>query len=156
MRFSSRASVPSFCIALMICGSGSPALSQTATSLPGITVDAPTVRPKPKQHVPAQGAVHDPAPTTTVGTVLAAPIPESAKLAKLATITGSCVGGCATSFRSPNVPYHGCSLSSGPTSSIPCRNIYNFKTYEECRATSMLIGWRPNDIPWYCSSLALK
>lgn len=43
MRFSSRAFVPSFCVALLICGSGSPALSQTAGSLPSVTVDAPTV-----------------------------------------------------------------------------------------------------------------
>src|SRR5437879_4928074 len=156
MRFSSRVSAPPFCIALVICGSGSPAFSQTATSLPDVIVDAPTVRPKPKQHALARSAVHDRTPTTTVATILAASAPESAKLAKLASITGSCVGGCATSFRSGNAPWHGCSLSSGPAPSLPCRNIYNFKTYEECRATSLLIGWRGNDIPWYCSSLALK
>ena len=156
MRFSSHLSAPALCIAVMICGSGSPALSQTSTSLPGVTIDAPTLRSKSKQHVPARTAARDAAPTGTVGSVLAAPMPESAKLTRLASLTGSCAGGCATSFRTPNVPYHGCSLSSGPTSSIPCRNIYGFKTYEECRATSMLIGWRPNDIPWYCGSLALK
>jgi hypothetical protein len=156
MRFSSRLSASSFGIALMMCGAGSPASSQTATSVPSVTVEAPTVRPKSKPHVLARSVVRDVTPTTTVGTVLSASIPESAKLAKLATLTGSCVGGCATSFRTPNTVYRGCSLSSGPMSSVPCRNIYGFKTYEECRATSMLIGWRPNDIPWYCSSLALK
>lgn len=156
MRFSSRVSARSFCIALMICGSGSPALSQTATTLPSVTVDAPTVRAKPKQHALARSAAHSLTPTTTVGTILVASIPEPAKLAKLESIAGSCVGGCATSFRSGTAPWHGCSISAWPAMSSTCRNVYNFKTYEECRATGMLLGWRPNDVPWYCSSLALK
>jgi hypothetical protein len=142
-------------MALMISGSSDPALSQTATTLPNVTVDAPTVRPKPKQHAVARHAVNIQA-TTTVGTILAAPISDSAKLAKYASVTGSCVGGCSTSFKSGSAPWHGCSISSYPALSPTCRNVANFKTYEECRAASMLMGWRPNDIPWYCSSLALK
>jgi len=156
MRFSSRGAAPLVCVALIMCGSGSPALSQTAKSLPSVAVDAPTVRLKPKPHAVARGAVHDGTQASTVGAVLATPISESAKIAKLATLTGSCVGGCATSAVTPSAANHGCSLSAGGMSAIPCRNIYGFKSYEECRATSMLIGWRPNDIPWYCSSLALK
>lgn len=156
VRFSSCVSAPAFCIALMISGLGSQALSQTATTLPNVTVDAPTVRPKPKQHALARHAIHHPSSATTIGTILVSPSSDSAKLAKYASITGSCVGGCSTSFRSGTAPWHGCSISAYPALSPTCRNVGNFKTYEECRATSMLMGWRPNDIPWYCSSLALK
>ncbi|MBW7968425.1 hypothetical protein [Bradyrhizobium sp. BR 10289] len=156
MRFSSRGAALFFCVALIVCGSGGSALSQTATSIPGVAVDAPTARLKPKQHPVVRSAIYDGAQTATVGGVLAAPISDSAKIARLATLTGSCVGGCATSASTPSAANHGCSLSAGGMSAIPCRNIYGFKSYEECRATSMLIGWRPNDIPWYCSSLALK
>jgi hypothetical protein len=40
--------------------------------------------------------------------------------------------------------------------SSTCRNVANFKTYEECRETGLLMGWRSSETPWYCSSLALK
>lgn len=163
MWFSSRVSVANFCIALLMCGFGGPAVSQTATStanptrtLPSVTVDAPTVRPKLRPQAVARSAVHHRTSTTTVQTILAASTSDSEKLAKLASITGSCVGGCVTSFRSGNDPWHGCSVSSWPALSPTCRNVAGFKTYEECRGIGLLMGWRSSEIPWYCSSLALK
>jgi hypothetical protein len=37
-----------------------------------------------------------------------------------------------------------------------CRNIGNYKTFNECREAGLLTGWRVNEVPWYCASLALK
>ena len=163
MRFSSRVFVANSCIALLMCGFGGPAVSQTATStanatrtLPTVTVYAPTVRPNLRSQAAARSAVHHRTSTTTVQTILTASTSDSEKLAKLASITGSCVGGCVTSFRSGNDPWHGCSVSSWPALSPTCRNVAGFKTYEECRGIGLLTGWRGTEIPWYCSSLALK
>ncbi len=162
MRFSSRVFVANSCIALLMCGFGGPAVSQTATStanatrtLPTVTVNAPTVRPRSRAQAVVRGVVHRTS-TTTAQTILAASTSDFEKLAMLANITGSCVGGCVTSFRSGNDPWHGCSVSSWPSPSPTCRNVAGFKTYEECRGIGLLMGWRGNEIPWYCSSLALK
>jgi hypothetical protein len=163
MRFSSRVFVANSCLALLMCGFGGPAVSQTSTSaanvartLPTVTVNAPTVRPRLRPQAVARSAVHHRTSTTTVQTILAASTSDFEKLAMLANITGSCVGGCVTSFRSGNAPWHGCSVTSWPSPSPTCRNVAGFKTYEECRGMGLLTGWRGNEIPWYCSSLALK
>ncbi|MCS3730253.1 hypothetical protein [Bradyrhizobium betae] len=78
------------------------------------------------------------------------------KLAKLESISGSCVDGCQTSFRTGNAPWRGCSASGWPALSTTCRNIYHFKTYAECTGTGLLLGWQSRELTWYCSSLALK
>jgi hypothetical protein len=141
-------------IALLLCGPSGTAMSQTAipsgatTSLPNVVVEAP------KQRAVARSTI---SPRTSPGTPTpsASPMSVTARLAKLANITGSCVDGCQTSFRSGDAPWHGCSVSAG-TYSATCRNAVNFKTYAECTEVSRLVGWRSNEASWYCTSLALK
>jgi len=166
MRFSSlfvaSPALASLSIALFLCGLSGTAMSQTAapsggatTSLPDVVVEAPNqvARPqKPKQqHAVARNTV-PPRTSPTTPTPSASP---TAKLAKLASATGSCVGGCVTSFRSGDAPWHGCSVSGGTLSST-CRNVANFKTYAECTEAGLITGWRTNEVSGYCSSLALK
>jgi hypothetical protein len=81
--------------------------------------------------------------------------PISAKLARLESVTGSCVGGCVTSFRSGNAPWHGCSISAGGYSPT-CRNTRNYKTYSECTESGLTLGWRNTEVAWNCTSLGLK
>jgi hypothetical protein len=69
--------------------------------------------------------------------------------------TGSCIGGCASSMKSGNAPWVGCSVSGG-THSPTCRNVGGWKTYAECAAAGLKIGWRGPDNSWYCTSLGLK
>jgi hypothetical protein len=150
--------------ALFICGLTGPAMSQTvippasgATALPSAVVQAPkrvVTRQKPKQSAVSRDTV-SPRTSQTTETP-AAPESVSAKLDKLAKATGSCVGGGVTSFRYGDAPWHGCSTSGWPALSPTCRNVGNYKTYAECTEAGLLTGWRPNEIPWYCSSLALK
>jgi hypothetical protein len=166
MRFSSlfvtSVAIVSMSIALLLCGLSSTAMSQTATPaaapLPDIVVDAPkhvARSHKPAQHAVARSTVSHPASVATE-TPSAAPESVTAKLAKLERNTGSCAGGCQSSFRSGNEPWHGCNGSSWPALSPTCRNVGNYKTYNECREAGLLTGWRVNEVPWYCSSLALK
>jgi hypothetical protein len=142
----------------LLCGLSGTAMSQTAagsaTSLPGVMVEAPKQVARP--HRPKQAAVASRRTSPTTQTPSAAPDPVSAKLAKLANATGSCVDGCVTSFKYGNAPWHGCSVSGWPALSPTCRNVANFKTYAECTEAGLLTGWRNNDVGWYCSSLALK
>ena len=63
-------------------------------------------------------------------------------------------GATTTSFRSGNAPWIGCSGAAGWTHfSSTCRNLANFKSYNECTpgvakaAGTSLESW------WYCSSL---
>jgi hypothetical protein len=141
----------------LLCGLSGTAMSQTPTgsagSLPRITVEAPRQVARPTRNPVARSSVSRTSPTTQ--TPLAAPGSVSTKLARLASATGSCVGGCATSFKYGDAPWHGCSVSGGTLSST-CRNTANYKTYSECTEAGLLIGWRPGDVSWYCSSLALK
>ncbi|WP_139020594.1 hypothetical protein [Bradyrhizobium sp. ORS 285] len=37
-----------------------------------------------------------------------------------------------------------------------CKNVYQFKDYADCHSASIKMGWRTNDIWWYCSSLGFK
>ena len=127
------------------------------TSLPSVVVEAPrqVARPqKPKQRAVAHSTV-SPRTSPTTPTRSASLMSPTAQLAKLASTTGSCVGGCVTSFRSGDAPWHGCSVSGGTLSST-CRNVANFKTYAECTEAGLITGWRTNEVSWYCSSLALK
>ena len=150
--------------ALLLCGLSGTAISQTATpsggattSLPNVVVEAPKqVAPqKPKQRAVARSTV-SPRTSPTIPTPSASPMSPAAQLAKLANATGSCVGGCVTSFRSGNAPWIGCSGSGWPALSSTCRNVGNYKTYAECTEAGLITGWRGNEVSWYCSSLALK
>ena len=154
-----------FVAGLMCCLSGT-AMSQTAipssggatNSLPNVVVEAPKqlARPqKPKQREVARSTV-SPRTSPTTPTPLASPMSPAAELARLANATGSCVGGCVTSFRSGDAPWHGCSVSGWPAQSPTCRNVGNYKTYAECTEAGLITGWRGNEVSWYCSSLALK
>ena len=142
----------------LLCGLSGTAMSETATgsaaSLPSIMVEAPKQIARPKHSAVARSTVSH-RTSQSSQTPSAAPELVSAKLAKLASATGSCVGGCVTSFRYGDAPWHGCSGSSGMYSST-CRNVANYKTYAECTEAGLITGWRNNEIGWYCSSLALK
>jgi hypothetical protein len=152
-------------IALLLCGLSGTAMSQTATasggattSLPNVVVEAPrqVARPqRPKQRAVAR-STGSPRTSPTTPTPSASPMSPAAQLAKLANATGSCVGGCVTSFRSGNAPWHGCSGSGWPALSSTCRNVGNYKTYAECTEAGLITGWRVTETSWYCSSLALK
>jgi len=139
-------------------------MSQTAkpssgadTLLPSVVVEAPkqVARPHmPKQRETAR-SIPTPRTSPTAATPSASPVSPAARLAKLASATGSCAGGCVTSFKSGDAPWHGCSGSSGMLSQT-CRNAGNYKTYAECAEAGVVTGWRVTEFPWYCSSLALK
>lgn len=152
------------CIVLI----GGTAVSQAATSpaspsstLPSVTVEAPNVVPRhsqQRQRGVGRAVRRRTSPTSepSLTTTLAAPTSVMAKLASLERISGSCVDGCQTSFRTGNAPWRGCSSSGWPALSSTCRNIYHFKTYAECTGTGMLLGWQSRELTWYCTSLALK
>jgi hypothetical protein len=164
MKFSSKLAVAGSSIALMVCALGSTAIARNAIladnatgALPGVMVEAPKYvakHQKPRQHVVAPSTVSR---RTLPGTETssAAPMSVTEKLTKLASTTGSCVDGCVTSFKYGNAPWHGCSVSAGVLSPT-CRNAGNFKTFNECVETGLMVGWRNNDMSWYCSSVALK
>ncbi len=149
----------------LLCGVSGTALSQTtpgpASSLPSVRVEAPKQVARPKHNAVARSTMsHRTSQTTptspTTQTSSAAPESVTAKLAKLEKATGSCVGGCVTSFKYGNEPWHGCNGSAWPALSFTCRNTGNYKTYAECVDAGLTTGWRNNEVGWYCSSLALK
>lgn len=169
MRFSSRfissLAVAILSIALLLCGPSGTAMSQTATaatsSLPSITVDAPkpVARPqKPIERAVAHNTVRRTGSPGTSATTPFTPAQESvlAKLQRLERSSGSCNGGCATSFPSGNRPWVGCSVSGWPMYSGTCKNGRNYKTYVECTETSYFLAWKPMEVHWYCTSLAFK
>lgn len=142
-------------------------LSQTATpsfgattSLPDVVVEAPKQVVRPEKAKPR--AVSGTVSSSTVSSVTSpTPLKPSGSrserdLARLPNaITGSCVGGCQTSFRAADRPWVGCSWSSG-TLSGTCRNEGHYKDYNACTTAALAIGWRGVEVSWYCSSLALK
>ncbi|WP_035684758.1 hypothetical protein [Bradyrhizobium sp. Cp5.3] len=146
-------------LALLLCGLGGTAMSQPTpadTQLPGVTVDAPkqVARPyRPTHRMAAHSTVSRTSPT--ISTASAAPMSDAAKLAKLERETGSCVGGCQSSFKTGNKPWVGCNASGG-VYSFTCRNVGNYKTYDECKEAGRITGWRSGETMAYCSSLALK
>jgi hypothetical protein len=163
MRISSRFA-PSLAVAfssigLLLCGlSGSEAATTSddgASSLPAVVVQAPKQSAKPQKREPRPIARGTVSPQTSPTAAAPPTSPVSAKLAKLASVTGSCVGGCVTSFRSGDAPWHGCSVSGGGYSST-CRNTRNYKTYGECREGGLTLGWRNAEVAWNCTSLGLK
>jgi hypothetical protein len=151
----------------VLCGLSGTAMSEIATgavsTLPRIEVVAPKRVARPHRAEPAArpyrpsgnpAASRRTSPTARPFT----PAQESvlAKLARLERSSGSCVGGCQTSFPSGGKPWIGCSSSGWPSYSGTCKNPRNYKTYVECTETSHFLGWRPMEYHWYCTSLALK
>jgi hypothetical protein len=160
--FVARLAVSILSIALLPCGLSGTTMSHAATpsggattSLPNVVVEAPkqVAGPqKPTQRAVARSAV---SPRTSPTT----PTPSASTMSpaeKLPNVTGSCTGGCATSFRSGNAPWVGCSGSGWPALSSTCRNMGNWKTYAACMDDSLKIGWKGSESTWYCSSLGLK
>ena len=147
-------------IALLLCCLSGTAMSQPTpsdTQLPGVTVDAPKQMAKPHRQVPtrhavARGVVSRTAPAISTASV--APTSDAAKLAKLERETGSCAGGCQSSFRTADKPWVGCNASGGVYSST-CRNVGNYKSYDECKEAGRVTGWRSGETSAYCSSVAL-
>lgn len=143
------------------CGLGGTAMAQT--QLPSVTVVAPKQvarphRPERMASRPASSPAHtrtaQTSLTSTAEAIVGGPGSTMGKLAALEKISSNCTDGCQTSFKYGNQPWNGCSGSSGDfTLSTTCRNVLNFKTYQECRETGMFLGWRPYEVWWYCSSL---
>ena len=77
-------------------------------------------------------------------------------ISSIAPANAEATGATTSSFRSGNAPWVGCSISAGWNFSSTCRNLANFKSYNECTtgiakaAGSSLESW------WYCSSLGFK
>jgi hypothetical protein len=158
----------------VLCGLSGTAMSQTqtpsgGTSLPSITIQAPKQRvakpQKPKEHAVARETVRtavypgrSPSPTAATGSGPLAGESPLARLRRLERMSGTCVGGCQTSFRVGNRPWIGCSASGWPALAYPgtCRNIYGYKSYTECTETSQFLAWRPMEYHWYCTSLAFN
>jgi hypothetical protein len=174
MRLSSSFVAPSAVAILsiaLLCGPSGTAMSQTATgsatSLPSITVEAPKQVARPQRTIRGantvasrrtiRGAntVASRRTSPTAQTPSAAPGSVMARLAALERTSSNCTDGCQTSFKYGNQPWNGCSASSGnsPDFSPTCRNIRNYKTYEECRETSLFLGADYRGVWWYCSSL---
>lgn len=162
MRFSSLC-VASPAVAILsidlLCGLSGTAMSETApiTALPNVTVEAPLQRARParpKRSAVIQTISRHTSPATQAAST--APDSDSAKLAKLARITSSCLDGCQTSYKHGTAAWVGCSFSNLSVMSSTCRNVGNFKSYQECREGWMLLGWGTMEVNWYCSSLAAK
>jgi hypothetical protein len=171
-RFTSSLAIALSSIALLLSGPSSKAAVQTdtpsgGTSLPSITIQAPKQRvakpEKPKRREVPRNTVRNtvspgtpPSPTTS--TQPGGQESVMAKLRRLERMSGTCVGGCQTSFRAGNRPWVGCSASGWPALAYPgtCRNIYGYKSYTECTETSHFLAWRPMEYHWYCTSLAFK
>jgi hypothetical protein len=65
-------------------------------------------------------------------------------------------GPAASSFRSGNAPWVGCSIGLGWGFSSTCRNLANYKTYAECQTGVAKSGATSLESWWYCSSLGFK
>lgn len=162
-RFVARPAVAISSIALLLCALSGTAMSQPTptaigadTQLPGVTVDAPrqVAGPhRPAHHATARGTASRASPA--ISTASPAPSSDVAKLAKLAAATSSCAGGCQSSFKTGDKPWVGCNASGG-VYSFTCRNVGNYKTYDECKEAGRITGWRSGETSAYCSSLALK
>jgi hypothetical protein len=167
MRISSSLVASSALAVLSIVLLNGTAASQTATGptsqLPGITVVAPKQAAKPvvrpqRQAPPVANTVAA-RPTSPAAqspsTTAQKPAPGSvmARIAALEKTSSNCADGCQTSFKYGNQPWNGCSGSSDFMLSTTCRNVRNFKTYQECRETGMFLAWKHYEVWWYCSSL---
>src|SRR5437879_744731 len=162
MRMSSSLVAPSAVAVLSTVLLSGTAASQTATGptnqLPSITVQAPKQVAGP--HRPKAGAAGantvaarptSPAPQTPP-TTAQKPAPGSvmARIAALEKTSSNCTDGCQTSFKYGNQPWNGCSGSAGSLSTT-CRNVSNYKTYQECRESGMFLAWKPWETWGDCS-----
>jgi hypothetical protein len=166
MRLSSSFVAPSAVAILstaLLCGPSGTAMSQIGTGsvapLPAVTVEAPrqVARPPARPQRPARAA-------TTVSSRLTSPNLQTpwdgkgsalARLAALERTSSNYTDGHQTSFKYKNQPWNGCSVSGGivPPPSPTCRNVRNYKTYEECRQTGLFLGGNNGGVWWYCTSL---
>jgi hypothetical protein len=163
MRMSASLVAPSAIAALSTVLLSGTAASQTTSptnQLPSITVQAPQQVARPRRPEPQRQAppVANTIATRPISPAAQTPAPVQgsvmARIAALEKTSSSCADGCATSFKHGNQPWNGCSVSSGDfTLSTTCRNVRNFKTYQECRETGMFLAWRQWEVWWYCSSL---
>ncbi|PIT05850.1 hypothetical protein TSA1_02970 [Bradyrhizobium nitroreducens] len=156
-RFVARPAVAIPSIVLLLCGLSGTAMSQPTpadTQLPGVTVEAPKQMARP--HRPAHRATARSIRglATSLAPAPAAPNSDVAKLAKLAATTNNCVGGCQSSFKTGDKPWVGCSATGGVYSAT-CRNVGNYKSYDECKEAGRVTGWRSGETSAYCSSVAL-
>jgi hypothetical protein len=147
----------------LLCALSGTAMSQT--QLPGVTVEAPKHVARPHRLVagPSQRpqGVHTaearptspPPQTPTAQTAVPAQGSVMARIAALEKTSSNCTDGCQTSFKYGNQPWNGCSFGGEFVFSTTCRNVRNYKTYEECRETGMFLAWRPYEVWWYCTSL---
>ena len=179
MRSSSNFAAPSAITVLstaLLCSLSGTAMSQTATGsptqLPSVNVEAPKQVARPHRAVerpqrPARAANTVASRGTSPGTRTSsaptaqkpAPAPDSVlgKIAKLEKASSSCNGGCATSFKTGNAPWVGCSESGGyfSTFSPTCTDSLTYKSYLDCKDTKEFLGWDRNRAWWYCTSLAV-
>lgn len=142
---------------VLLCGPSGTAVSQTATGsatpLPGITVVAPKQVARPQRPQQSANTVASRPTPPTAQTPSLAQGSVLAKFAALEKTSSNCTDGCQTSFKYGNQPWNGCS-TTGDNFSPTCRNVRNYKTYDECRDNGLFLGWRNNEIWWYCTSLA--
>jgi hypothetical protein len=79
------------------------------------------------------------------------------RIAALEARASSCNGGCATSFKSGNEPWVGCSESTGgyltAMFSTTCRDTLSYKGYADCMDTKVFLGWDVRRARWHCSSM---
>ena len=157
--------VPSAVAALTVLLVG-PAASQipsdSAATLPPVTVEAPKQAARPDRAGPATntGASRRTTARTTSST---APTPAYApgsvigRIASLEARASSCNGGCASSFRQGKEPWVGCSESGGGLNYGPlsptCRDTITHKDYVNCVETKVFLGENRNRAHWFCSSL---
>jgi hypothetical protein len=167
MRLSSGFVAPSAVAILstaLLCAIGGPAASQTATTLPGVTVEAPRQVARPQRpEVAPQGSgrvAHRAGRTsrstqTANGTPSAARGPVMAKLARLEREASSCNDGCESSFRHGKDPWVGCSESAGYYSvfSATCKDTLTHRDYVQCTETKMFLGWDRQRSWWYCTGM---
>ena len=148
---------------VLLCGLSGTAMSQATLSstLPSVTVTAPQRVARP-HHRPVRtantnaGYRRASAVRTTAQTAARTPAlgPVMAKLKELERTSSNCTDGCQTSFKYGNQPWNGCSGSEANFKfSLTCRNVRNFKTYEECRGYGLFLAARNYEVWWYCSSL---
>jgi hypothetical protein len=145
-------------IAVLLCGLTGTAMSQPTpadTQLPGVTVEAPKQMTRPHKPVHRTAARSNKSVTISSTPATAEPTSDVVKLAKLAATTNNCVGGCQSSFKSGDKPWVGCSATGGVYSAT-CRNVGNYKSYDECKEAGRVTGWRSGETSAYCSSVALS
>lgn len=153
----------------LLCALGSPAAAQTASSLPGITVDAPrqVARPQRSEVTPrgsgrvahragrTSRSTQTASGTSATGTSSAARGPIMVKLARLEREASSCNDGCESSFKRGKDPWVGCSESAGYYSvfSATCKDTLTHRDYAQCVETKMFLGWERNRSWWYCTGM---